>query len=77
MLRLSRRAEGLVVYQETYNRETYAEMHTSGPKRDFNWRLISATRLRCGISAHRNRRCLVWLPGSKKRSGLPPMWNTC
>ena len=32
-------AEALVVYQETYDRKTYAEMHTSGPKRDFNWRL--------------------------------------
>ena len=32
-------AEGLVVYQETYDREIYAEMHTSGPKRDFEWRL--------------------------------------
>lgn len=32
-------AEGLVVYQETYDREVYAEMHTSGPKRDFDWRL--------------------------------------
>ena len=32
-------AEGLVVYQETYDRRVYAEMHTSGPKRDFNWRL--------------------------------------
>lgn len=32
-------AEGLVVYQETYDRAAYAEMHTSGPKRDFNWRL--------------------------------------
>src|SRR5215510_10976774 len=32
-------AEGLVVYQETYNRGVYAEMHTSGPKRDFNYRL--------------------------------------
>ncbi len=32
-------AEGLVVYQESYNREVYAELHTSGPKRDFNWRL--------------------------------------
>jgi 2-iminoacetate synthase len=32
-------AEALVVYQETYDRETYAEMHTSGPKRNFNWRL--------------------------------------
>jgi 2-iminoacetate synthase len=32
-------AEALVVYQETYNRSIYAEMHTSGPKRDFEWRL--------------------------------------
>jgi 2-iminoacetate synthase len=32
-------AEGLVVYQETYDRLVYAEMHTSGPKRDFDWRL--------------------------------------
>lgn len=32
-------AEGLVVYQETYDRSIYAEMHTSGPKRNFNWRL--------------------------------------
>jgi 2-iminoacetate synthase len=32
-------AEALVVYQETYDRRVYNEMHTSGPKRDFNWRL--------------------------------------
>ena len=32
-------AEGLVVYQETYHPPTYEEMHTSGPKRDFAWRL--------------------------------------
>jgi 2-iminoacetate synthase len=32
-------AEGLVVYQETYNRDVYAKMHTAGPKKDFNWRL--------------------------------------
>ena len=32
-------AEGLVVYQETYHRPTYEEMHTAGPKRDFDWRL--------------------------------------
>ena len=37
-------AEGLVVYQETYNREIYSEMHTAGPKRDFNWRLDCAQR---------------------------------
>ena len=37
-------AEGLVVYQETYNRAVYAEMHTAGPKRDFNFRLDSVER---------------------------------
>jgi 2-iminoacetate synthase len=37
-------AEGLVVYQETYDRETYGRMHTAGPKRDFNWRLDCAQR---------------------------------
>ena len=31
--------EGLVVYQETYHRETYARLHVSGPKKDFDWRL--------------------------------------
>ena len=37
-------AEGLVVYQESYNRGVYAEMHTSGPKRNFNFRLDSVER---------------------------------
>jgi len=32
-------AEGLVVYQETYHRETYAQLHVSGPKKNFDWRL--------------------------------------
>lgn len=32
-------AEGLVVYQETYARDVYAQLHTAGPKRDFDWRL--------------------------------------
>jgi len=32
-------AEGLVVFQETYDRAAYAELHTAGPKRDFDWRL--------------------------------------
>jgi 2-iminoacetate synthase len=32
-------AEGLIVYQETYHRETYARMHLAGPKKDFDWRL--------------------------------------
>ena len=37
-------AEGLVVYQETYGRQVYAEMHTAGPKRDFDWRLACPER---------------------------------
>jgi 2-iminoacetate synthase len=37
-------AEGLVVYQETYDREIYGDLHTAGPKRDFNWRLDCAER---------------------------------
>ena len=37
-------AEGLVVYQETYDRAVYAEMHTAGPKRDFDWRLKTPER---------------------------------
>lgn len=37
-------AEGLVVYQETYDRAVYGELHTAGPKRDFNSRLACAER---------------------------------
>jgi 2-iminoacetate synthase len=37
-------ADGLVVYQETYDRTMYAELHTAGPKRDFNWRLETPER---------------------------------
>lgn len=37
-------ADGLVVYQETYDRAIYAEMHTAGPKRNFDWRLETPER---------------------------------
>ena len=37
-------ADGLVVYQETYDREVYAAMHTAGPKRNFDWRLETPER---------------------------------
>jgi len=37
-------AEGLVVYQETYDRKIYDGMHTAGPKKNFNWRLETAER---------------------------------
>lgn len=50
-------AEGLVVYQETYDRAVYSRMHTLGPKRDFDWRLVTPERAyaagfrRLGIAA--------------------------
>jgi 2-iminoacetate synthase len=37
-------AEGLVVYQETYDRAVYSDMHTVGPKRNFDWRLETPER---------------------------------
>lgn len=36
--------EGLVVYQETYDREIYKDMHTAGPKKDFDWRIACPER---------------------------------
>ncbi|HCQ38205.1 MAG TPA: 2-iminoacetate synthase ThiH [Verrucomicrobiales bacterium] len=41
-------AEGLIVYQETYHRETYETLHTSGPKRKFDWRLDCPERAYAG-----------------------------
>ncbi|MDZ4789307.1 MAG: 2-iminoacetate synthase ThiH [Blastochloris sp.] len=37
-------AEGLVVYQETYDRAAYAELHVAGPKKNFDWRLACPER---------------------------------
>jgi 2-iminoacetate synthase len=37
-------ADGLVVYQETYDRAVYEQVHTAGPKRKFDWRLDTAER---------------------------------
>ncbi len=37
-------ADGLVVYQETYDHGVYAQMHTAGPKRNFDWRLETPER---------------------------------
>lgn len=31
--------DGVVIYQETYNQERYAEVHVAGPKRDFEKRV--------------------------------------
>src|SRR5438552_6803610 len=37
-------AEGLVVYQETYDRAIYDQLHLAGPKKDFGWRLACPER---------------------------------
>ena len=37
-------AEGLVVYQETYDRTVYGRVHTAGPKKNFDWRLETPER---------------------------------
>ncbi len=37
-------ADGLVVYQETYDRRVYDDMHTAGPKKNFDWRLETPER---------------------------------
>ena len=37
-------AEGLIVYQETYDQTIYQELHVAGPKRNFGWRLGTAER---------------------------------
>lgn len=36
--------DGLAVYQETYDRATYARVHPAGPKRDFDHRLAAPER---------------------------------
>jgi 2-iminoacetate synthase len=41
-------AEGLVVYQETYHRPTYQQLHTAGPKKNFDWRLNCPERAYAG-----------------------------
>ena len=37
-------ADSLVVYQETYDRAIYDDLHTAGPKKNFEWRMETAER---------------------------------
>ncbi len=37
-------AEGVIVYQETYHPETYADLHVQGPKKNFDWRVDTPER---------------------------------
>ncbi|GAC1321359.1 MAG: 2-iminoacetate synthase ThiH [Acidimicrobiales bacterium] len=36
--------DGLIVYQETYDRDTYARCHVKGKKRNYDWRLAAPDR---------------------------------
>ncbi len=36
--------EALIVYQETYHKDTYKALHTAGPKKHFYWRMDTAER---------------------------------
>jgi len=40
--------DGVVVYQETYDRSTYAQVHLKGKKRNFDWRLAAPDRAAAG-----------------------------
>ena len=64
-------AEGLVVYQETYQRETYTQLHTAGPKKNFDWRLNCPERAYAGgfrrigdfVNANRKLHARIVMPG--------------
>ncbi len=43
--------EGVVCFQETYNRDLYRHLHPAGPKSDYDWRLW--TQLRAGKAGMR------------------------
>jgi 2-iminoacetate synthase len=58
--------EGLVVYQETYDRDTYAAVHLKGKKRNYDWRLSALDR---GAAAGMRRLAVGAL------LGLDPDWR--
>ena len=51
--------EGLICFQETYDRVLYREMHPTGPKADYDWRLC--TQLRAGRAGFRVLGCAFLL----------------
>jgi 2-iminoacetate synthase len=59
--------DGLVVYQETYDRSTYAATHRLGKKRNYDWRLAAPDR---GAQAGMRRL------GIGALLGLHPDWRT-
>ena len=60
--------EGLVVYQETYDRGTYEAAHLKGKKRNYDWRLAGPTAaLRRACAASGSAPCLACTPTGDMR----------
>ena len=60
-------SDGLVVYQETYDRTTYEAVHLKGKKRNYDWRLVAPDR---GAEAGMRRLGIASL------LGLSPDWRS-
>ena len=41
------------LFQESYHRETFAKMHVSGPKSDYDHRLLTQVGQACGLGGRR------------------------
>jgi 2-iminoacetate synthase len=78
--------DGVIVYQETYDRSTYGEVHLKGKKRNYDWRLAAPDRAaaagmrRLGLGAllglHGDWRSEALLLGAHAR-GLMRRWWRC
>ncbi|MDQ3570049.1 MAG: 2-iminoacetate synthase ThiH [Actinomycetota bacterium] len=77
--------EGLVVYQETYDRAAYAEAHLKGKKRNYDWRLSALDRgaeagmRRLGLGAllglHHDWRCEALAVAAHAQALLRRWWR--
>ena len=65
-------AEGLVVYQETYDPDVYQTLHTAGPKKNFDWRLDCPERAYAGGFRRIGIGALV-RPGRLEARGARPL----
>jgi 2-iminoacetate synthase len=77
--------DGVVVYQETYDRDTYAAVHLKGKKRNYDWRLAAPDRAaaagmrRLGIAAllglHHDWRAEVLAVGAHAQALIRRWWR--
>ena len=67
-LLVSAGVDSMTLFQETYNRELYAELHPSGPKRNFNFRLEAPERAIKGGIRNVNLGALLGLDDWRKDS---------